>query len=121
MDLIDRLELFIRFSILSVTMLYLPTDGPYFQKQIKRINSIVYNDGDEGLRSDESDSCSMVEGSFRDIGLVESDRSDRTRESIADTGSSRYSEEKSDESGNQSTGVPDDSLRSGDAVYQCRF
>jgi hypothetical protein len=117
MDLMERVELFIRFMFLSVTMLYLDPEGSYFQKQIKRINTIVCIDGDKGFRLIESESCSVVEGVVDSCGIDEDSRSDRTGESHADSEPSGYVEKEPYESGHKYSGVSDDSLQSRDALY----
>ena len=84
MYLIDRIELFVRYSLLASTVMFTDTDSMYFRKQIKRIDDILYNDGDfkdiESFRSDESESCSLVEGIIRGYGSDEIEGSGGTGE-----------------------------------------
>ena len=120
MDFLDRIELFIRCSLLGVTMMFLDLEGAYLHKQIKRITSIVYNNGNESIQSDESESRAMAEGTFRDIGFYETEGSTGTGEGDEEIESGEYSGEESDESENQSVGISDDSFRSSNVVYERR-
>ena len=118
MDLLDRIELIVRFFLLGATMFWVDDRGNYFQKQIKRINSIVYNHGNESVRSSESGSCSVAEGAFRDIRDDESEGSSGTGEGDEGSESGEPSEEESDGSEYQPSGVSDDSFWTSNVVYQ---
>jgi hypothetical protein len=97
--------------------MYINVDGPFFRNHIKKIALTVYNNGDESVRSSESDTCSVVNGPFIDIGSDESIGPTGTGESNEEVGPYECSEEQSDESETGSSGTPDDSFRSDDVVY----
>jgi len=117
MDFIDRFSLFVRFAVLSMTVMYINVDGPFFRNHIKKIALTVYNNGDESVRSSESETCSVVDGPFINIGSDESLGSSGTGESDEEVGPHEYSQEQPDESETGSSGTSDDSLRSDDVVY----
>jgi len=122
MDFPDRLEISLRYWILSVMSLFGLFENVNFFKQIKRISDIKNNNDYDNkiIRSDESETCAMAEGSD-DI-----DECDKTFESIG-TGES-FEESESGEiiegepygiqyhEGRFNT-IPDDSLWSSDVIH----
>ena len=121
-DFIDRIGLFIRVCLLSVSVIYMNPYGNCIQKQVKRITDIVYsNHGDESVRSSQSETCSVAEGAFSSIGSDESDGSTGTRESHEETGSDEHTEEESDESEDRPIGISDDTFRFSNVVHQRGF
>mgnify|MGYP000044155514 CR=1 FL=1 len=118
MDLIDRIELFIRYSLLATTMMFVNTDGAYFRKQIKRIDDILYNDGFESVQSDESESCSVAEGVIHSFGSDETGESSGSGESDEETGSEVTSGSESAWSESESIRISDDPFRFSNVVHE---
>ena len=96
MDLSDRVELAIRYWVLAGLSLFNMTEHRSFGKQLRRIEDIfdIYEDSEE-LRSEESETCRVAEGSFEDIGGGEHESS-RSGKVLQEDERSGDSEEQSD-------------------------
>ena len=80
MDIIDRIELAIRYWFMANMCLLGQTKTKIFQKQLRKINDILITDeSSEIIRSEESYTCQMAPGAFEHIGDSELE-SHRARE-----------------------------------------
>ena len=122
MDFPDRLEISIRYWILSVMSIFGWFENVNFSKQIKRIGDIKssYDDDNESIRSDESETCAVAQGPYEVDGCDEDSESAGTGEGSEKSESGETSAGESDGSKDDEGGlhaVSDDSLRSSDVVY----
>ena len=122
MDFPDRLEVALRYWILSVMSIFGWFENVNFNKQIKRISDIKssYDDVNESIQSEESGTCAMAEGPHDLDGCDEDSESSGTGEGPEESEPGEASAVESDGSKDDEGGlhaVSDDSLRSGDAVH----
>ena len=122
MDFPDRLEIALRYWILSVMSVFGWFENVNFNKQIKRISDIKssYDDYNESVRSDESETCAMAQGPYDPNGCDEDSESTGTGEGFEESEPGETSAGESDGGEDDEGGlhaVPDDSLRSGDVVH----
>lgn len=69
MDIIDRIELAVRYWFMASLCLLGQTETKVFQKQLRKVTDILFIDeSSESVRSNESSSCEMVSRTFEDIG-----------------------------------------------------
>ena len=73
MDFIDRLHLFVRYSLLGFLCLLGREDTHFFAKQLRKVHHIIdINDElDEELQSEGSSACGVAENTFQ---YIESDQ-----------------------------------------------
>lgn len=98
MDFTDRIELFIRFTLLALLGLFGDVTGNIFTKQLRKVEGIVDNEFDEEIQSSESDSCSMAEEAFECVGDNQDNGSADSREGVEEGESSRIDGGESNES-----------------------
>ena len=124
LDWFDRIELCVRFYILSVLGLFGMVNVRTFHKQLRRVDYILISDyeSDDEVQSEESGACAMAQGTFESIGDNETYGSSSAGESSEEVGSGETIENEPYESDNIEGGSPefsDDSLRVSNDIQQC--
>jgi hypothetical protein len=124
LDWFDRIELCVRFYILSVLGLFGMVNVRTFHKQLRRVDDILLSDdeSDDEVQSEESGACAMAQGTFESVGDNETYGSSSAGESSEEVGSGEAAENESNESEDIEGGsseLSDDSFRVSDGVQQC--
>ena len=97
MDFIDRLQLFLRFSLLAVVGLFGDVNGTIFTNQLRKVEILIDNEFDEEIQSSEQTACHVAEETFECVGDNQIDGPPRTGESPEEGESSRVDGGESDE------------------------
>ena len=88
MDIIDRVQLCIRYNILALLSLFGYVNGTSFNNQLRKVSYIIdNNESDDEIQSSGSSSCYVAEDTFQCVGHDQTSGSDSTGESNAETGS----------------------------------
>lgn len=89
MDFTDRIELFIRFTLLALMGLFGDVTGNIFTKQLRKVEGIVDNEFNEEIQSIESESRSVAEEAVECVGDNQINGSTGTGEGVEEGESSR--------------------------------
>ena len=125
LDWFDRIELCVRFYILSVLGLFGMVNVRTFHKQLRRVDDILISEDDESddeVQSEESGACAMAQGTFESIGDNETCGSSSAGESSEEVGSGETVENEPHESEDIEGGsseLSDDSFRASNGLQQC--
>ncbi len=98
MDIIDRIQLCIRYNVLAFLSLLGYTDSASFNNQLRKVSYIIdNNESDDEIQSTGSSSLYVVEESFQRDGRDQDSGSDSTGESNEESGSEEVTSRKPDE------------------------
>ena len=98
MDIIDRIQLCVRYNILAFLSLLGYTDSTSFNNQLRKVSYIIdNNESDDEIQSAGSSSLYVVEESFQRDGRDQDSGSGSTGESNEESGSEEVTSRKPDE------------------------
>jgi hypothetical protein len=97
MDIIDRIQLCVRYNILALLSLFGYVDSVSFNNQLRKVNYIIVNNESvDEIQSEGSNSCYVAEDTFQCVGHNQDSGSDRTGESNEEAGSEEVTRGQSD-------------------------
>lgn len=101
MDFIDRIQLCVRYNLLAFLCLIGKEDTHFFDNQLRKVHyilttSLVDDESDEEVQSEESSTCGVVEDNFQCIDNIQNDESVGNGESPEEAESSGPVGEESD-------------------------